>query len=146
MNFAPRDGRTWLTLCVCLCASLPQLGCTHAASSTGHAFATHQPEADGTAVSIPGSAGWVDTEIEVIEGEPLSITASGRVVVRQSDRWGQKFEASVSPEGTFLVHAGIQDQNFPLPSGSHGPAPCFCLMGRIGEEGKPFFILSGESS
>lgn len=96
-------------------------------------------------VSVPGTVGWVDTGLEVHDGEPLSITASGRVVVRQSDRWGQKFEATVSPEGTFIVHDGIQDQLFPLPSGSHGPAPCFCLMGRIGENGKPFFVGKSKS-
>jgi arylsulfatase A-like enzyme len=121
------------------------LGCTHTASSTGHAFTNNAAEANGTIVTVPGTVGWVDTGLEVVDGEPLSITASGRVVVRQSDRFGQKFEATVSPEGTFLVHDGIQDQDFPLPSGSHGPAPCFCLMGRIGEHGKPFFVGKSKS-
>ena len=120
-------------------------GCSHTAPATGHAFATQQPETDGKDVSVFGTVGWTDTGIEVTEGEPISITASGRVVVRQSDRWGQKFEATVNPEGTFLVHDGIQDQNFPLPSGNHGPAPCFCLIGRIGENGKPFFVGKSKS-
>lgn len=143
LTFTPRDGHGWLALSVC--AILCLAGCTHAASSTGHAFATQQPESEGTTVSVFGTVGWTDTGIEVTEGEPLSISASGRVVVRQSDRWGQKFEATVNPEGTFLVHDGIQDQNFPLPSGNHGPAPCFCLIGRIGERGKPFFIGKSKS-
>lgn len=106
---------------------------------------TLQPESDGTAVAVFGSVGWTDTGIAVTEGEPISISASGRVIVRQSDRWGQKFEAAVNPEGTFLVHDGIQDQNFPLPSGNHGPAPCFCLIGRIGDHGQPFFIGKSKS-
>ena len=134
--------RVWLALCVC--ASLTLVGCTHTAS-TGHAFVNDSPEADGNAVAVPGSVGWVDAGIQVHAGEPLSITATGRVVVRQSDRWGQTFEATVSPEGTFLVHDGIQDQRFPLPSGNHGPAPCFCLMGRIGENGQPFFVGKSKS-
>ena len=133
----------WLALC--LCAPLALLGCTHTASSTGHAFTNNAAESSGTAVTVPGTVGWVDTGLQVVDGEPLSITASGRVVVRQSDRFGQKFEATVSPEGTFMVHDGIQDQQFPLPSGSHGPAPCFCLMGRIGENGKPFFVGKSKS-
>ncbi len=138
-----RRRQGWLALC--LCAPLSLLGCTQTASSTGHAFTTNSTETSGTVVTIPGSVGWVDTDVEVLDGQPLSITASGRVVVRQSDRWGQKFEATVSPEGTFMVHDGIQDQRFPLPSGSQGPAPCFCLMGRIGENGKPFFVGKSKS-
>ncbi|MFM9961252.1 MAG: alkaline phosphatase family protein [Planctomycetaceae bacterium] len=136
-------GRGWLALCVCVSLILP--GCSHKASSTGHAFTTSCTQTSGNAVTVPGSVGWVDSGVDVVDGEPLSITASGRVVVRQSDRWGQKFEAAVSPEGTFLVHDGIQDQAFPLPSGSHGPAPCFCLMGRIGDSGQPFFIGKAKS-
>lgn len=136
-------GQGWLVLC--LCAPLALLGCTHTASSTGHAFATKCAETSGTDVTVPGTVGWVDTGVVVLDGEPISITASGRVVVRQSDRFGQKFEATVSPEGTFMVHDGIQDQSFPLPSGSHGPAPCFCLMGRIGDSGKPFFVGKAKS-
>jgi arylsulfatase A-like enzyme len=150
-NSIPRSSSWMLSLCsrgwllLGLCASLLSAGCTHTASSTGHAFTTNATESSGTVVTVPGSVGWVDAGVEVHEGEPLSITASGRVVVRQSDRWGQKFEATVSPEGTFLVHDGIQDQHFPLPSGNHGPAPCFCLMGRIGDDGKPFFIGKSKS-
>ena len=120
-------------------------GCTHTSPSTGHSFVTQQPESDGKAVAVFGSVGWTDSGITVTEGEPISISANGRVVVRQSDRWGQKFEAAVNPEGTFLVHDGIQDQNFPLPSGNHGPAPCFCLIGRIGDHGQPFFIGKSKS-
>ncbi len=119
-------------------------GCTQRTSSTGHAFAVDPLDAQQPTLSIPANAGWMDTDIDLVAGEPITISASGRIVVRQSDRWGQKFEASVSPEGTFLVHDGIQDQNFPLPSGSHGPAPCFCLMGRIGD-GAPFFVGKGRS-
>ena len=133
----------WLAFC--LCVPLALLGCTHTASSTGHAFTNNAAESNGTAVTVPGTVGWVDTGLQVVDGEPLSITASGRVVVRQSDRFGQKFEATVSPEGTFMVHDGIQDQQFPLPSGSHGPAPCFCLMGRIGENGQPFYVGKSKS-
>lgn len=142
---APRGRKRWLALSVCLAVLLPYAGCSHTSSTTGHSFARKQQDADGNTVSVFGTVGWTDTGVEVTEGEPISISASGRVVVRQSDRWGQKFEATVNPEGTFLVHDGIQDQNFPLPSGSHGPAPCFCLIGRIGDEGKPFFVGKAKS-
>ncbi len=125
-------------------ASLVLVGCSQRTSTTGVAFAVNQPDVEGQAVAIPGTLGWIDTGIDVSEGEPVSVTASGRVIVRQSDKWGQKFEASVGPAGTFLVHDGIQDQKFPLPSGNHGPAPCFCLMGRIGE-GPAFFVGQGRS-
>ncbi|HLQ45127.1 MAG TPA: alkaline phosphatase family protein, partial [Planctomycetaceae bacterium] len=120
-------------------------GCSHTTPSTGQAVAVQRQESEGHAVSVAGDAGWVDTGIDLVEGEPVSISASGRVIVRQSDKWGQKFEASVGPEGSFIVHDGIQDQPFPLPSGNHGPAPCFCLMGRIGDTGPLFFVGKGKS-
>jgi len=134
----------WAAICV-LAVSLGAIGCSNTASHTGHAFATQQQEQEGLSVSVAGNAGWVDSGIDLVEGEPVSISASGRVVVRQSDKWGQKFEASVGPEGSFIVHDGIQAQAFPMPSGNHGPAPCFCLMGRIGDEGKLFYIGKGKS-
>ena len=140
LPLVPCAHNRWHALSMCFFASLALVGCSHSSSTTGHSFATKQPEADGDTVSVFSTVGWTDTGIEVTEGEPISISASGRVVVRQSDRWGQKFEATVNPEGTFLVHDGIQDQKFPLPSGNHGPAPCFCLIGRIGDDGKPFFV------
>lgn len=119
-------------------------GCAQRNSNTGHAFAVDAGNGAQPTISVAANSGWIDSGIDLADGEPITISARGRIVVRQLDRWGQKFEASVSPEGTFLVHDGIQDQNFPMPSGSHGPAPCFCLIGRIGE-GKPFFVGKGRS-
>lgn len=143
LNVTLSDDRRRLALGLCLSALL--MGCTHTTPTTGHAFVTQAQESEGSRVSVFGTVGWTDSGIDVVEGEPISITATGRVVVRQSDRWGQKFEAAVNPEGTFLVHDGIQDQHFPLPSGNRGPAPCFCLMGRIGERGEPFFVGKSKS-
>jgi len=36
----------------------------------------------------------------------------------------------------------ITKRDFPLASAGSGPAPCFCLIGRIGES-QPFFIGRG---
>ncbi len=136
-------GRSALSVLVGIALALA--GCSHSSPKPGRAFVAQQSELEGQTVSVPGKSSWTDTGIDLIDGEPVSISASGRVIVRQSDKWGQKFEASVGPEGSFIVHDGIQDQPFPLPSGNHGPAPCFCLMGRIGNDGQPFFVGKGKS-
>ena len=90
-------------------------------------------------LSIDFSSRWLDTGRDFKVGDTVTISASGEAVVSCRDRWGQGQELKVGPEGTFLVSDGLAAQHYPLPSGIHGPAPCFCLVGRIGE-GKPFFV------
>lgn len=82
---------------------------------------------------------WTDTGLDVILGETLTVLAEGRFVASCRDEFGQGTDAPCGPEGRFDVPRGITDQQFPLAAGAHGPAPCFCLIGRIGSS-EPFFI------
>ena len=90
-------------------------------------------------VSVPANALWTETGCEVAVGETLTILADGRFVASCRDEFGQGTDAPCGPEGRFDVPRGIARQKFPLAAGSHGPAPCFCLIGRIGD-GEPFFV------
>ena len=82
---------------------------------------------------------WTQTGITLRAGQPLTITASGQITAKCSDRWGHGQQTQVGPAGTYLVDNAIADQSFPLPAGSRGPAPCYALIGRIGD-GDPFFV------
>ena len=89
------------------------------------------------AVALP----WNDTGLDLAVGETLTVLADGEFIASCRDEFGQGTDAPCGPAGRFDVPRGIADQRFPLPAGSHGPAPCFCLIGRIGD-GQPFFVGS----
>lgn len=90
------------------------------------------------ATVIPANAAWVDTGVIVKEGEPVSISAGGRIIVSPDIRTRQD-ETSVGPAGTFHFSDDISEQTFPLPGGGRGPAPCYALIGRI-DDGPCFFV------
>ncbi len=89
---------------------------------------------------LPAHAGWVDTGLDVRAGEPLLVEAEGRAVVCRVDRPLFAERVEVGPEGTYLVDDHVAAQTFPLPAGDAGPAPCFALIGRIGDDGPPLLI------
>ncbi len=88
---------------------------------------------------VGGLCQWIDTGMDFAVGQCLTLTSHGSIVVSCRDRWKQGQELRVGPEGTFTVFDGLAAQHFPLPAGQHGPAPCFCLIGCIGNEA-PFFV------
>ena len=95
-------------------------------------------------VLIPGNQAWGDTEIDVAAHEPLTIHADGTVSVGRSAKGRYDDPTKVGPEGTFLYGEHITKKDFPLAAAGGGPAPCFCLIGRIGDS-QPFFIGRGRS-
>lgn len=90
-------------------------------------------------INVPANLPWTDTGYDLAIGETLTVLADGRFVASCRDEFGQGTDAPSGPEGRFDVPRGIAVQRFPLAAGSHGPAPCFCLIGRIGD-GPPFFV------
>ncbi|NOX57002.1 MAG: sulfatase-like hydrolase/transferase [Planctomycetes bacterium] len=102
------------------------------------------PQERQTAVTVPGNQPWTDAGLFVRAGEILAIEAEGRVRVQQRRLWEPPSAEWVGPEGSFLVADDVARQRFPLPAGKHGPAPCFCLIGRIGD-GPPFVIGKSRS-
>jgi len=97
------------------------------------------------ALLVPGNSQWVDTGIDVKAGEPLTIVAKGRVAITKLRAMSGDVEHEVGPAGTFFYDDRLTPQTFPLPAAGNGPAPCFCLIGRIGH-GPAFFVGSERSS
>lgn len=91
------------------------------------------------AVVIPGNVEWTDTGFDVVAGRPITIVARGRIQIGKLEKTVERTERDVGPEGTFFYSDTIQGRPFPLPAAGAGPAPCFCLIGRIGH-GAPFFV------
>ena len=117
-------------------------GCAPTApDATGIASAVYVPE---NALIIAGNQPWSDTGIDIRAGEPLTISATGRLEIGKVEKIRSDEERVVGPQGTFLYRDEWHTQEFPLPAAGRGPAPCFCLIGRIGA-GSPFFVGAGRS-
>ncbi|MBL8849043.1 MAG: alkaline phosphatase family protein [Planctomycetaceae bacterium] len=82
---------------------------------------------------------WSETGIELAAGESINFTARGEIVAGPGRGQTEATPARIPPEGTFLFDETVIDRNFPLPAAGGGPAPCYGLIGRIGD-GEPFFI------
>jgi arylsulfatase A-like enzyme len=95
-------------------------------------------------VLIPGNQAWGDTGIDVASQEPLTIRADGTISIGRSAKGKYDEPSKVGPEGTFLYGDKVSKRDFPLASAGGGPAPCFCLIGRIGDS-QPFFLGRGRS-
>lgn len=110
------------------------------AATAAHAQLT-APETgeNGTVLVVPGNATFADTGIDVVAGQVLTIRADGSVFIGNSAKGKYDEPANVGPEGTFLYSDKVAKQDFPLAAAASGPAPCFCLMGRIGGA-EPFYI------
>lgn len=91
-------------------------------------------------ITIPGNTTWSDTGWDLAEGEALTVVAQGEVEIhRLAPEGNDPVERVVGPQGTFHYPDSLATTEFPLPAASAGPAPCFCLIGRIGN-GRPFYI------
>lgn len=93
---------------------------------------------------VPGNCDWVDTGVDVKAGEPLTITAQGRLRITRLQKRKDDSQYEVGPEGTFFYGDELQHSEFPLAAAGKGPSPCFCLIGRIGY-GPAFFVGPGKS-
>jgi arylsulfatase A-like enzyme len=90
-------------------------------------------------IVVPGDQSWVDTGIDVRQGDALTFLASGKIQIGKVEKSRDLIEKEVGPAGTFFYADSVQKLNFPLPAGANGPAPCFCLIGRIGNS-LPFYV------
>lgn len=130
------------------------LGCAHEEKpSQGACVTPHYSNAsDAETVTIKGNQQWTRTAWEIKKGDVVSLTASGNVVIPEPKAsttfqrlaFKKRKATHVGPNGTFLYRDNVKTKSFPLPSAASGPAPPFCLMGRIGD-GKPFYIGSRKS-
>ncbi|MCH8830587.1 MAG: hypothetical protein IID45_13505, partial [Planctomycetes bacterium] len=90
-------------------------------------------------VVVPGNRRWVNTGFHLSAGDAVTVVATGRVRVFPADRKESESETEPGPTGTYLYPDAVADKPFPLPTAMGGPAPAFCLIGRIGE-GTPFYV------
>jgi len=95
-------------------------------------------------VALPGNQAWGDTGFDVVAQEPVTIRADGQITVGRSAKGAYDDPTTVGPAGTFLYGDKILKKDFPLAAAGSGPAPCFCLIGRIGDS-QPFYIGPGRS-
>ena len=111
-----------------------------------HVTRGSDPEVARSASSVVVSAAqvWTDTDYTIRNGQTLTITASGDIIACDPAPGDLEAVAEVGPEGTYLFNDDAVDRQFPLPAGSQGPAPCYSLIGRIGD-GDPFFVGRGRS-
>jgi len=117
-------------------------GCSHKSAAPELIQAVPPVSKEGGIV--PGNQQWVDTGVHVTAGEAITVLAGGKIIFRQPGAWDRRQPSEAGPNGTFFFSDEVADKHFPLPSAAHGPAPCYCLMGRIGE-GPPFYVGSHKS-
>lgn len=101
-------------------------------------------------IEVPGSQTWTDTGIDILKESPFHIEATGDVSVVGLHLWewvsGLHIDRHVGPKGTYVwprrykSRGGVKGHEWPLPTMHDGPWPAFCLVGKIGEDGKPFYV------
>lgn len=118
--------------------------------------------AEETRLTVSARQPWTDTSVDVSEGQRFRVEATGRARVlgltAREYLFGFDFERRVGPEGTYrwpgdyparrrpprpMRSAGrgrAPEARLPLPAMEDGPAPAFCLVGRIGTDGEPFYV------
>jgi predicted AlkP superfamily pyrophosphatase or phosphodiesterase len=98
----------------------------------------------GVTVVVPGPSGWVATGVPLGAGQPFTILAEGEVAIGKAADAKGDVARLVGPEGTFFYDDRWTACEFPLPAAGNGPAPCFCLIGRIvdeaGRASEPFVL------
>lgn len=92
-------------------------------------------------LSVPGNQPYLDTGLDIREGDPLRITATGEIEISEWAYLGRDgYDWHVSARGTYRCEKSAGEKGFPLPASDKGPAPCYCLIGKIGQNGAPFYI------
>ena len=137
--FAIRRPLSWLVPgLACLWLMLASSGCTP--PGAGPLVELPDPGVSLSGVVVPGNAAWTDTGFDIAAGEALTVVASGQLQVpRLGSEGTDRVERTVGPQGTFHYPDSLIGEEFPLPAAGVGPAPCFCLIARIGT-GRPFFV------
>ncbi|MGE5193589.1 MAG: hypothetical protein ACM3U2_13930, partial [Deltaproteobacteria bacterium] len=65
------------------------------------------------ALVIPGNRPWVDTGIDVVAGQPLTVVGKGRIVIGRIKKPKEDAERDVGPKGTFFYGNKLTEEKFP---------------------------------
>lgn len=93
-------------------------------------------------VGVAGNAAWTETGVWVTAGQTVAVRAGGEVLFCAPGVDRPENRCRVGPDGTFLFDEAEIGRRFPLPAAGAGPAPCYALIGKIGEHGRPFYVGS----
>ena len=89
-------------------------------------------------VNIPANQNWVNTHAQVVAGKTLTVVSDGTIQITRPGR--TNLVSILGPEGTFHFLDEESQLWFPLPAAGAGPAPAYALIGRLGENGRPFYV------
>src|SRR6516162_5887812 len=109
---ARRPGRhvTFLALCLASAALLGPAGCSPKAPVAP--IVASDEQISPNALVIPANAPWADTGINVVAGEPLTITAKGRVAIAKLKKSKDDALREVGPKGTFFYGNKLTAEEF----------------------------------
>jgi len=133
---APRGHRSWVACCG-LIVALAVAGCAETVQPM--CVVPSEPVTIPGAITVPGNASWIDSGVVLQEGEGVTLLARGTVGFRCPEGLTADELHQVGPGGTYLFDDKVADKVFPLPAAGSGPAPCYALIGRIGD-GPPFYL------
>ncbi|MEE9558366.1 MAG: alkaline phosphatase family protein [Candidatus Brocadiales bacterium] len=102
------------------------------------------------AIKVPATQTWTKTDVSVQQGQFMHVEAQGKIEISKWRYFGRNYEYVVGPNGTYDFSTEVERlhwnypvqplQAFPLPAAVAGPAPCYALIGKIGEDGDIFLI------
>ncbi len=113
------------------------VGCT--AERSPEAWRLVEERGSPSGVLIPANQAWVDTGFDVVADQSVTVHARGEILPHAPDKQRHASECLVKPQGIYLAIGEKARQQFPVPTAGVGPAPSYCLIGRIGD-GPPFFV------
>ena len=94
----------------------------------------------GTEVLVRADEAWTPTGIRVEPGQVVEFWAAGQVRIARPSFFGREGPGRVGPRGTYFYPNADASRPYPLAAASQGPAPVFALLGKVGENGRPFLV------
>ena len=98
------------------------------------------PNRNHAGIVVPANRPWIDTGIWIDANQIVEVEARGTIQFRSLGRGQSSKHVSVGPEGTFFWNDDVLGKAFSLPAADQGPAPAYCLIGKIGSDGNPFYL------
>src|ERR1700730_15556590 len=103
-----------MTLTLAGAAFVNLAGCTVKSSSVP--IVTMDDTVSPDAIVVPGNRAWVDTGIDVVAGQPLTIVGKGRIAIGKMQNAAGDTERELGPQGTFFYDDRYSQVRFPLPA------------------------------
>lgn len=101
-------------------------------------------------IKVPSTQTWTKTDISIQQGQYMHVVAQGKVQIEKASYFGHDYEYVVGPQGTYDFSKKTEKMHweypqepfikFPLPAAVAGPAPCYALIGKVGEHGDIFLL------